>query len=48
MIPSLLVIFAEQVLNPDLDITGSGDVQNPAEVYLSEQKARSVPHRQTV
>lgn len=47
MMPSLLFIFAEQVLDPDSGITGSGHVHNVANFYLAEQRAGSMVHRQT-
>lgn len=46
--PSLLLIFSEDVPSPDLDITEGGEAQNAAKDYLVEQRTRSVVQRRTV
>lgn len=48
IMPSLLLIFTEQVLNTDLDTTRSGDVQNAGKFYLAERTAGFVGLRKTV
>lgn len=48
MIPSLLLVFVEQVPNPESDITEGDKAQKSAKQYLSAQKAGSVALKQSV